>query len=316
MKIIARAEIFVLNYNGRDLLIECLPSILEAAKKSPVSCPVTVIDNQSKDDSLEILKDRFPSVGVHVSPKNTVLCAFNDAVKDSDADVVFLLNNDLKADPDFVAPLVRVFEKHPDAFMAGPKTFTFDGARYEGSLSKIYFRYGLPRAESRFPGHETKIDRPGYTMQSGFGAFRREYFLRLGGYDDLYLPGTVEDLDLCYRAWKAGYSCYYAPESRMSHKGQATFKKNFSRPRILAINQRNLYLFVWKNFTNRQLFLNHLLWFFIRPLWFLLQGRFEFLWGFLWALARLPQALKRRVSLKTVKYERSDREVLRLSEGI
>src|SRR5262245_34338284 len=133
------AEIMVLNYNGRDLLLECLPSIVEAAAKSPVPCPVTVIDNASADDSLEILRKSFPGVRVIARKENTVLCAFNDAARESRADVVFLLNNDLKADPDFVAPLMRIFEEKPDAFLAAPKAFTFDGKRYEGSLSKMSF---------------------------------------------------------------------------------------------------------------------------------------------------------------------------------
>ena len=306
-----RAEIFVLNYNGHDLLPECLPSILEAAQRSPVPCPVTVIDNESTDDSLDILRRDFP--GARILPlKNRVLCSFNDAVRASNADIVLLLNNDLKADPDFVAPLLRVFEEHPDALMAGPKTYTFDGRQYEGSLAKLYFRYGLPGCQTRFPGYETQVDRPALTAESGFGAFRRDYFLELGGYDDLYLPGTIEDLDLCYRGWKVGYACYYEPQSRMNHKGQATFKKSFGRTRILAINQRNLYLFIWKNITDRKFLLDHLLWFFVRPLWFLAQGRAEFLVGFLWSFGRLPQALSRRARQKKVLTKRTDREIFKL----
>ncbi len=307
-----KPEIFVLNYNGSALMRECLPSILTAASKSPVLCPVTVIDNQSTDDSLEILKKDFPGVRIYISPKNTVLCAFNDAVKESEADVVLLLNNDLKADPDFVAPLLEVFSQHTDAFMAAPKTYTFDGKQYEGSLAQLYFRKGLPGCLTRFPGYEKKVDLPGYTTESGFGAFRRSFFLELGGYDPLYLPGTIEDLDLCYRAWKADHACYYVPESRMSHKGQATFKKSFGRAKILAINQRNLYLFVWKNIFDLKFLANHLLWFLIRPLWFLLQGRFEFLWGFLMAWGRLPEAIKRRGEQKKIVYQRTDAEVFKL----
>ena len=313
--LVIKAEIFVLNYNGRELLIECLPSILEAAQRSPVSCPVTVIDNDSRDDSVEVLKQQFPQVRV-LHLKNRVLCSFNEAASLTDADVIVLLNSDLKADPDFMAPLIDVFQKNMHAFLAAPKAFTFDGAQYEGCLSKMRWRFGLPGAESRFPGYEGKIDEPSYTMQAGFGAFRREHFLKLGGYDDLYLPGTVEDMDLCYRAWKAGYQCYYVPGSRMSHKGQATFKKSFSRFRLLALNQRNLYLFVWKNVTSRRLLLNHLLWLLPRPLWFLLKGRPEFICGLIWAAGRLPEALRRRNIQKKAKTELFDRQVFSLSERI
>lgn len=309
-----RTEIFVLNYNGRELLLECLPSIIEAAGNSPTPCPVTVIDNSSTDDSTNILKHRFPNVRV-LSMPNCVLCSFNDAVGNSVADVVFLLNNDLKADKDFIAPLLKVFEEKEDAFLVGPQVFTFDGKQYEGSLSKMWFRFGLFGAKTRFNGHENKIQNPGMTMQAGFGAYKRNVFLKLGGFDDLYLPGTVEDSDICFRAWKAGYKVYYEPKSRMYHKGQATFKKTFGRSRLLAINQRNLYLFVWKNISDPVLWFWHLAWLLPRPLIFLLKGRVEFLWGFLWAFGRLPAAVQRRVALKT-RIKRSDRDIFKISKGM
>src|SRR3989338_11125391 len=113
-----KPEIFVLNYNGRSLLLECLPSIIEAAKASPLPCPVTVIDNRSSDDSAEIIKTRFPDVRFQVTKKNVVLCAFNKAACASESDIIFLLNNDLKADRNFIEPLLKIFEEHEDAFMA------------------------------------------------------------------------------------------------------------------------------------------------------------------------------------------------------
>ena len=307
------AEIFVLNFNGKELLCECLPSILEASRQNP-KCPVTVIDNQSRDGSVAMLQNEFTDVKVLIK-ENRVLCSFNEAVRESSADIVLLLNNDLKVEKDFIRPLLKVFEEHQDAFLASPKALTFDQSRYEGSLSKMSFKTGILRCESRFKGYEKKIDHPGITMQSGFGAYRRDVFLGLGGFDDLYLPGTVEDSDLCFRAWKAGYACYYVPGSRVYHKGQATFGRSFSRSRLLAINQRNLYLFTWKNISDPSLILKHLLWFLIRPLVFLIQGRHEFFLGFLWAFLRLPQALKRRFSLGR-RGMRSDRKIFALSETI
>lgn len=309
------AEIFVLNYNGRDLLTECLPSVLEAAAHSPVPCPVTVIDNSSADDSVAVLRRHFPGVRV-LSMPNRVLCSFNDAARASTADIVFLLNNDLKLDKGFVAPLLRAFEEHSDAFLVAPKTWTFDNSRYEGSLSKMYFRFGQFGAMSRFDGFASKVDRPGLTMQSGFGAFHRQRFLELGGFDDLYLPGTVEDSDLGFRAYKKGYRGYYAPDSKAWHKGQATFKRSFSGSRLLALNQRNLYLFVWKNISAPDLLFQHLLWLLVRPAAFLLRGRFEFLQGLLMALPKASRALKRRRALRADKSVLTDRQVFRLSDGI
>lgn len=305
-------EAFILNHNGEALLAECLPSWVEACRRA--SCRLTVIDNDSRDGSLELLKRDFPQVDLRRSP-NRVLCSFNDAVRDSHAEIVLLLNNDLKAGPNCIEPLVAVFRKHEGAFLAAPKAYTFDGKRYEGSLSKMSFKNGVLRVESRFAGYETKIDTPGRTMQAGFGAYKRSVFLELGGFDDLYLPGTVEDSDLCFRAWRAGYACYYEPKSLVYHKGQATFKKTFGRSKLFALNQRNLHLFVWKNVKDARLWIAHLFFLPIRPLFFLLKGRYEFLWGLLWAFSRLPAAVSRRRTCGPP-LRRRDRDIFRLSESL
>ena len=63
-----RTHILILNYNGRALLAECLPSIVEAAARSPVPCAVTVVDNGSTDGSLDELAQNWPKVGVLREP--------------------------------------------------------------------------------------------------------------------------------------------------------------------------------------------------------------------------------------------------------
>jgi len=317
------AEIFVLNYNGESLLPICMPSLIEAVKRASVPCRLTVIDNDSTDGSVEMLRKNYPAANLR-SSENRVFCSFNDAVRDSEADIVLLLNNDMKVEPDFIDPLVEVFRQYPDAFLAGPKALKFslgkkgeaDG-EYDGSLSVMDFRNGILRAESRFPGYQRKMDTPGITMLAGgFAAYHRERFLELGGFDDLYLPGTVEDADLCFRAWRAGYSCYYEPKSRVYHIGQVSFIKRFGESRILTLNQRNLHLFVWKNTSSPFLWAQYLLWYAPRPIYFLLRGRPEFLRGQFLALGRLGQALKRRRSLRAALRVRADREIFDISKEI
>ena len=73
---IDRTHILVLNYNGQGWLEECLPSVRVAALRSPVPCPVTVVDNGSTDDSLDILARRWPDVGL-IREENLGLASFN-----------------------------------------------------------------------------------------------------------------------------------------------------------------------------------------------------------------------------------------------
>src|SRR3954451_12349917 len=106
-----RTHILVLNYNGRELLTECLPSIVEAAARSPVPCALTVVDNGSSDGSVEEVARRWPGVGVFVEP-NRGLASFNHVLARLDEPVVLLLNNDVKLEADAVKPLLDVFCAH------------------------------------------------------------------------------------------------------------------------------------------------------------------------------------------------------------
>lgn len=303
-----KVNIIVLNYNGQELIPECLPSIIEAKKASGNHVTVTVIDNESTDNSLEVLKSYSEELKV-IEHENKVFGSFNDIVRDADDEVVILLNNDIKVDPDFVDPLVDVFEAKPDAFLVGPKVVTFDGERYEGTLTKWWIETGVFKSSSRFPGYEKLIDSPNYTAQAGFGAFRRNMFLELGGYDDLYLPGIMEDADLCYRAWKKGYKGYYEPKSRMYHKAQSAFSAKFGRYGILKMSHRNTYLFMWKNIADKSILLKCILYAFPRMLFAALRGKFEIPLGFFASLGRLPEAIKRRMRIKG-EASLSDREVM------
>ena len=210
-------NIIILNYNGRDLLVECLPSIVEASHTSKYSCKVTVIDNVSIDDSVEFVRANFSDVEVVEAEENLVLCSYNDVIKSLDDDIVILLNNDLKLDKYFVDPLVSVFSDQKDVFFVASRGYSFNGVDYEGDRAIAKIKWGVLAPETRFKGHERFIKKDGYTISAGIAAFDRRKFNELGGYDDLYLPGRYEDVDLCFRGWKRGWKGIYQPESIQFH---------------------------------------------------------------------------------------------------
>jgi len=303
-----KIDILVLNYNGETLIPQCLPSIIEAKLFSKNDVTVTVIDNESRDGSIRVLESYGDRIDI-IPHENMVFCSFNDVAARSDCDVLILLNNDIKVEPDFVDPLADIFMKYPDAFLAGPKVLTFDKKGYEGTRARWRIDKGVFKSNSRFDGYEYLIDKPGYTVQAGYGAFSRKKFLELGGFDDLYLPGIMEDADLCYRAWKKGYRGYYEPRSVMYHIGQASFRSAFGMYKIHKLSHRNTYLFMWKNITDAGILIKNILWLVPRMVFALVRGRFEIPAGFFEALFRLPAAVKRR-ALAVKEFRRSDKEVL------
>jgi GT2 family glycosyltransferase len=286
--IVDRAHILVLNYNGRDLLAACLPSIVAASRHTPWPCAVSVVDNDSTDDSLDLLHRDWPEVSV-IREENRGLASFNAVLERVDEPVVLLLNNDVKLAPDSVEPLVRAIEQHEDALFAAPRCWSFDGQEYEGMRTRVRSRYGLVQGLCRFPGHESFIDSADRTAAAGpVLAVDRLKFLALGGYDPIYFPGRIEDLDLGFRGWMAGWSGYYVPESLAFHRGFGSFGPTFGSAGCDRLATRNSLIFAWKNLSGRRL-ATHLSWLPIRLLHCLVVGRMVFARAFGEAIARLPQ---------------------------
>jgi len=288
-----RTHILVLNYNGRGLLAECLPTLVEAARRSPVPCGVTVVDNESTDDSLAYLAEAWPDVGVVREP-NRGLASFNAVLARRDEPALLLLNNDVKLAPDSVGPLLAALDEHDDALFAAPLCWTFDGRDYEGMRTRVRSRFGLVQGMSRVPGFEEATNRPDLTAAAGpVLAVDRERFLALGGYDPLYFPGRIEDLDLGFRGWMAGWMGYYVPGSVAYHRGFGSFGPAFGPDGCDRLATRNTLLFAWKNLGGARL-LGHLAWLPVRLARSLVTLRPGFALGLREALGSLGRAIDAR----------------------
>lgn len=290
-----KVEIIVLNYNGGGLFLECLATLVAAAGKSRHQTTVTVLDNQSKDGSETAAERRFPSVKIYRAPENKVLCSYNSYLaRETDCDIAILLNNDIKADPDFVDALIAPFEENVDTFLVTPHCKTWDGTGHDGGVTRFRMKWGIFWASSRYPGYEKDLHSRHETMAAGFGAFDRKKFLALGGYDELYLPGRLEDSDICLLAWRRGWKLYCEPQSVVYHKGAVAFDKAFSKSGTLKIGHRNSFLFVWKSIHDAHYLAAHFLLLPFRLTWAALRGQTEFVEGFKEALPLFMRAWSKR----------------------
>jgi GT2 family glycosyltransferase len=244
--------LLVLNYNGRALLQQCLPSVVAAAARSRYACRVYVVDNDSRDDSCALLAAAFPQVGI-IHARNRGLCSYNDVLQRLDCRVALLLNNDICLDPGAVDPLVEPLLQPPRAgqpptFLTAPLCWQLDGRTCEGLKTAVTWRWGLVQATGRFPGHESVCHVPDETASAGaVMAVDRAAFVRLGGFDPLFLPGRLEDLDFCFRAFVAGYRARFVPQAVAYHHGAASFQAAFGADGCRHLALRNTLLFQWKN---------------------------------------------------------------------
>jgi len=257
---------------------------------------VTVVDNGSTDGSGELVVSRWPTVG-YVCETNLGLASFNRVLERLDEPVVLLLNNDIKLDPGAVGPLLKVFETRDDALFSAPLCWTFDGRTYEGMRTRVRTRFGLIQGMCRVPCFEKVVDREDLTAAAGpVLAVDRRRFLALGGYDPIYFPGRIEDLDLGFRGWMAGYRGYYVPESVAYHLGFGTFQPQLGQTRSDQLASRNTLIFMWKNTSGLRL-LAHFLWLPVRFAHALLHGRFSFVSALIAALCRGRRVLAARRAL-------------------
>lgn len=306
-------HLLVLNFNGRDLLAECLPSVLRAAGRSRHACQVAVVDNSSTDDSLALLESRFPEVTVFPRP-NRGLCSYNEVLAELDTPVVVLLNNDIKLAADgvdrLVEPLVADDDGHSAdetqsdrrCFLTAPLCWLFDGCTYEGLQTAVRWRHGLVQALSDYSGYERLMFTARRTASAGaVMAVDRQKFLSLGGFDPLYLPGRLEDLDLVFRGYMAGYEARYVPAAVAYHKGEATFRRVYGAEGSRRLALRNTLLFQWKNLRHPGHIARHLCGVAVRlagdvlqATWTAPASRFAFTRSLLAALARLADCLRAR----------------------
>jgi GT2 family glycosyltransferase len=308
---LGKVRIIVLNYNGEKILRECLPSLVQAAKRSRYTPAITVLDNRSTDGSLDVLAKNFPGVEVFLASENQVLCSYNEYLAKISEPLVILLNNDLKADPNFIDPLVARFEEDAKLFMVTSKSLSFTGD-YESGRCKSSIKYGLFWSASIFPGYERGVGIAGSTMSAGFGAFDRQKFLELGGYDDLYLPGRLEDNDICFRAWRQGWHCFYEPRSVVYHKGAVSFNEAFGSKKTKILGHRNSFLFLWKNIRDPFYLFEHFFLLIPRLLFAVCTGKGELAAGFFRALPLCGQALKRRRQTAGERSVLKDKEIFAL----
>lgn len=242
-----KVAIIIPNWNGADKLKVHLPNVLRAAQHSKVN-EVIVSDDNSSDNSVEILKKEFPEVKVVERKINGGFSSnVNFGASHTNADLIVLLNSDASPRKDFLDSLIPHFQES--------KIFSV-GSNTGGSWARAEFKNG-------FFWHSQAEIIPTFAHRSlwvsgGSGIFRKSIWDELGGLDTLFDPFYEEDLDLGYRATKRGYINLWEPKSIVEHHHEeGVISKNFKKSRIEKIAQRNQLIFIWKNITSQDLFNDH-----------------------------------------------------------
>ncbi len=255
-----RTAVVILNWNTRDYLGRFLPPLLDSLQG--LDAGVVVADNASTDGSRELLAERFPQVRTILLNDNYGFTGgYNRAFAQLDEpEYLVLLNSDIEVPAGWLEPLVAWMDAHPDYAACGPKLHALvpegngfrrtDRFEYAGAAGGLLDRYGFPfcrgRVLKRTERDEGQYDLPKDALWVSGACLlvRARCWQELGGLDERFFA-HMEEIDLCWRAWLAGWRVGVVPQSCVYHLGGGTLVP--ASPFKLKLNFRNGLLLLENN---------------------------------------------------------------------
>ncbi len=254
-------SIIIVNYNVKEFLQNLLHSIEKAS--SNISKEIIVIDNASDDDSVEVIKEKFPSV---ILIDNKINVGFgranNQGLAAAKGKFILFINPDCIVSEDTIDKMITFFESHAECGLAGCKILNSDGTlqlacrrSFPGPWtsftkvtglsnlftgSKIFARYNLTYLDEN---KTYEVD----AVSGSFMMMRKDVYDKVGGFDEQFFM-YGEDLDLCYRVQKSGFKVFYVHTTQVIHyKGESTKRSNLDETKLFY---NAMHLFVKKHLSS------------------------------------------------------------------
>ena len=253
-----KIAVVILNWNGAKLLEQFLPSVVAYSEEAKIY----VADNASTDNSIEVIKTKFPQVTILQNDGNFGFAnGYNVALQLVEEDYYALVNSDVEVTENWLAPILSIFDSEPNIGIIQPKILDYKNKayfEYAGAAGGFIDQFGYPYCRGRI-FDTIEIDNGQYDDEceifwaSGACLFiRKDIYRTLNGFDGDFFAHQ-EEIDLCWRAFNLGYKAKYTPKSKVYHVGGATL--NESNPRKTFLNFRNSLLMLTKNLPEGKLFL-------------------------------------------------------------
>jgi GT2 family glycosyltransferase len=277
-----KAAIVILNYNGRKVLEEFLPSVV-----SHSFFPIIVVDNYSTDNSIDLLNTHFPNIEQVNLPENFGYSGgYNQGLNNIKGrfENFILLNSDVEVTPNWDVELIQQLESHKSFVAIQPKILSYHQPaffEYAGAGGGFIDRFGYPYCRGRIFDTVEK-DQGQYDdfieVDWASGAcmvIRSEAFYKEGGFDESFFA-HMEEIDLCWRLRRKGHHIGYYGGVAVKHLGGGTLHKTNAYKTFL--NFRNSLRMLRKNIPTDS-FSKIYFWRFVLDLLaglkFLAEGRFQ-----------------------------------------
>lgn len=242
--------VVILNWNGKPLLEQFLPSVIKYSNDANIY----VADNASTDDSVEFVSIYFPKVKLIRNATNGGYAkGYNDALKHIEEPLLCLLNSDIEVTENWLQPIIDLYNSDSKTAIIQPKILDYKNKsffEYAGAAGGFIDKFGYPYCRGRiFDTIEEDKGQYNDTINifwaSGACFFiKNEIFKTLQGFDETYFA-HMEEIDLCWRAYNLKHATKYVGTSTVYHVGGATLSN--TNPRKTYLNFRNSLFTLVKN---------------------------------------------------------------------
>jgi GT2 family glycosyltransferase len=254
-------------------------------------CEIIVVNDDPKQSIKNNLKS-FPGIMLIENKKNLGFAgAVHKGILRAGYGYIMLLNSDVVLNDSSYMNAIALMQKDPKTFAVSFAQKEKDGSTVGKNViswKSGFFQHGK--------ASDLKNGINGWA-EGGSCVINKKLYKEIGGFDSLYAPFYWEDIDLSYRAWKAGYRIFFDPGIAVQHHHESTIGKYFSKDEVRSIAYRNQFVFIWKNIEDRSLLISHV----IRLLFSLPVMVFKdsaFVKGFWMAFTSLSNIIKKRKSNK------------------
>lgn len=254
-----KVAVVILNWNGLAFLQKFLPNVIKYSKNI---AQVVVADNDSKDGSIDYLKENFPEVRLIVNNENGGFSkGYNQAFSQIEAEYYVLLNSDIEVTENWLQPVIALMDSDENIAACQPKIRYYNDKKmfeYSGAAGGFIDKYGYPFCKGRIfdtieedTGQYNKNEE--IFWASGACLFvKAKLYHQLGGLDEDFFA-HMEEIDFCWRLKNQGYKIFYCADSIVYHIGGGTLPK--ANPRKTYLNFRNNLALLYKNLPDNRVFL-------------------------------------------------------------
>ncbi|MFC0604321.1 glycosyltransferase family 2 protein [Winogradskyella pulchriflava] len=249
--------VVILNWNGKALLKQFLPSVINYSNDAKIY----VADNASTDGSVAFVSEHFPTVTIIQNTENGGYAkGYNDAFRYIEEPLLCLLNSDIEVTENWLQPIIDVFNADTKTAIIQPKILDFKNKthfEYAGAAGGFIDKYGYPYCRGRI-FDTIEEDKGQYNdVMDIFWASGACFFIKnatfksLNGFDETYFA-HMEEIDLCWRAFNTNHNTKYVGHSTVYHVGGATLSN--TSPKKTYLNFRNS-LFTLVKHTDSNVFI-------------------------------------------------------------